>query len=64
MNGPTTHWAVLNDLFQNPKRDQIPAFEDIGSCSLHIFSGAFQNGIKTTSFDLDKILKSLVAIIS
>ena len=54
---------MLNNLVKDRKRDQLPAVEDIGGCSLLIVSGAFQNGIKATSWDLDKILKSHVAII-
>ena len=59
MDGTTTNWAVLNDLVENQKRDQLPPVEDIGSCNLHIVSGAFQSGIKATSWDLDKIIKPM-----
>ena len=61
-DGPAANWAVLNDLVENRKRDQLPPVEDIGSCSccsLHIVSGAFQSGIKATSWDLDKILRAM-----
>ena len=50
---------MLTNLVKDRKRDQLPAVEDIGGCSLLIVSGAFQNGIKATSWDLDKILKAM-----
>ena len=59
MDGSTSNWAVLNNLVENRKRDQLPPVEDIGSCRLHIVFGAFRSGIKTTSWDLDKILKAM-----
>ena len=54
---------MLTNLVKDRKRDQLPAVEDIEGCSLLIVSGAFQNGIKATSWDLDTNLKSHVAII-
>ena len=59
MDGSTSNWAVLNNLVEIRKRDQLPPVEDIGSCRLHIVFGAFRSGIKTTSWDLDKILKAM-----
>ena len=59
VDGPTANWAVLNNLAENQKRYKLPPVEDIGSGSLHIVSGAFQSGIKATSWDPDKILKAM-----
>ena len=50
---------MLTNLVKDRKRDQLPAVEDIGGCSLLIVSGAFQNGIKATSWDLDTNLKAM-----
>ena len=50
---------MLTNLVKDRKRDQLPAVEDIEGCSLLIVSGAFQNGIKATSWDLDTNLKAM-----
>ena len=59
VDGPTANWAVLNNLVKNQKRYKLPPVEDIRSCSLHIVSDAFQSGIKATSWDPGKILKTM-----
>ena len=59
MDRPTANWAVLNNLVENRKRDQLPPVEDIGICSLHIVSGAFQIRIKAIRWNLDKIIKAM-----
>ena len=59
MDRPTANWAVLNNLAENRKRDQLPQVEDIGICSLHIVSGAFQIRIKAIRWNLDKIIKAM-----
>ena len=59
MDGPNVNWAILRKMQEQRAELEIPDVEDIGSCGLHVVSGAFQNGVKVSEWDLDKVLRSM-----
>ena len=60
MDGPSTNWVVLSKLQQARGEKDLPPIEDLGSCILHVISGAFQTAFKqNTEWFLDKILKAM-----
>lgn len=59
MDGPNTNWAVLEKLKAFRSKNEMPQVMEVGSCGLHIVHGAFQTGVKATSWQLEKILKAM-----
>ena len=50
MDGPHVNWKLLEMLEQDrSSQDQYPDFLNVGSCSLHVFHGAFHSGMLKTS---------------
>ena len=59
MDGPHTNWVVLKLINDWRKENQLPIIESIGSCGLHIVSGALQTGAEKTGWDIKKVLKAM-----
>ena len=59
MDGPVTNWSVFEKMSDQRKNNEIPGLENIGSCGLHTFSNALQNGEKKTGWKIDEVLKSM-----
>ena len=58
MDGPRTDWSVLDKVRERRKEAGQPVLENIGSCGLHIISGALQTGVKESSWPLKQVLQS------
>ena len=59
MDGPNVNWDVLCHQDQYRKEKGFPDIIIIGSCVLHILHGALKTGVKSTNWELDKILKAM-----
>lgn len=59
MDGPKTNWSVLDAIQQNRKDGGLTVLENLGSCGLHIVSGALGTGVLRSSWPLKKVLKSM-----
>ena len=59
MDGPNVNRAILKGMQKEREELEIPVLEDVGSCGLHVVSGAFQNGVKSSEWDLDKVLRAM-----
>ena len=59
MDGPRTNWAVLDKIQAKRTEREELKLEVVGSCSLHVVSGALQTGLTATTWKVDKILKSM-----
>ena len=46
MDGPKTNWKVLSLLNTGRQEKGNNELIDVGSCGLHVVSGAFQNGVE------------------
>ena len=55
MDGPSTNWSVLDKVQERRKEADQPVLENIGSCGLHIISGALQTGVKESSWPLKSL---------
>ena len=59
MDGPNVNWDVLLCQHQYRTEKEFPDIIIIGSCGLHILHGALKTGVKSTNWELDKILKAM-----
>ena len=53
MDGPNVNWKMYGDFQASMKTDCSVSFLNIGSCGLHIIHGAFKDGAKATSWEVD-----------
>ena len=56
MDGPNVNWAIERTMSEERNAQKLPPMEKIGSCGLHVVSGAFQTGCGQTGWNVDKIL--------
>ena len=59
MDGPSTNWLVLDKVQERRKESDLPVLENIGSCGLHVVSGALHTGVKNSSWPLKKVMMSM-----
>jgi hypothetical protein len=59
MDGPTTNWLVFDKVQEMRKEAELPVLENIGSCGLHVVSGALHWGVKKSSWPLKKVLQGM-----
>ena len=64
MDGPNTNWKVFEKFNTAREANDDPCLADIGSCSLHIVSGSLNAGVTETSWEIDKIMKSMWKLLS
>ena len=55
-DGPNVNWNVLSNVRKIREEEEISRLDDIGSCRLHIVSGAFRGGVKLSEWGIEKIL--------
>ena len=59
MDGPNVNWSIFETVSSIREERDLPALIKIGSCSLHIFHGAFQFGCTKTNWKIKELLKNL-----
>ena len=59
MDGPNTNWTAHEKLKNIRSREENPQLFEVGSCGLHVIHGAFQSGVKTTGWEIEKIFKGM-----
>lgn len=60
MDGPNVNWSFFRTLNQKIIVDETtPDILDLGSCSLHVLHGAFQNGHKKTVWNINQFLRQI-----
>ena len=64
MDGANTNWKVFEKFNTAREANNNPCLADIGSCSLHIVSGSLNAGVTETSWEIDKIMKSMWKLLS
>ena len=62
MDGPRVNWNVLKMLQEKRKENDHPGIIDIGSCGLHVIHGAFQTGLQSQGWELNKIFRGMFNI--
>ena len=64
MDGPNTNWKILSILQTERKNDEISPLEDIGSCGLHVISGALHTGVVKNEWPIDKVLRGMFKLLN
>ena len=64
MDGPNTNWKLFEQFNTAREVNHDPCLADIGSCSLHIVSGSLNAGVTETSWEIDKLIKSMWKFLS
>ena len=59
MDSPSTNWTVLRLIQDARIDDAVPPLEDIGSCGLHVISGALQTGVTDAGWSLKKGMQAM-----
>lgn len=59
MDGPSTNWKVLALMDKLREKAEIPPMDCIGSCGLHIISGALGTGVKKADWSVEKVLRGM-----
>ena len=59
MDGPNTSWSVHGKLKNIRSRKEVPQLFEVGSYGLHVIRGAFQSGVKTTGWEIEKTFKGI-----
>ena len=59
MDGPNTNWSVHKKLKNIRSCEKVPQLFEVGSCGLHVIHGAFQSGVKTTGWEIEKNFKGM-----
>ena len=59
MDGPNVNWKFYCSFCEERKAAELPDLLNIGSCSLHVVHGSFQNGAKESGWNLANILRAL-----
>ena len=63
MDGPSTNWAVVDKLTSHREQNDMKSLMDVGSCGLHVIHGAFQVGVESTNWELNKIFQAMWKIL-
>ena len=48
MDGPNVNWVVVEVIQRKREEDEYPPLADIGSCGLHVVSGALHSAVVAT----------------
>ena len=63
MDGPNVNWKILSILQIKREEEEFEELDNIGCCGLHVVSGAFQTGVKTVEWNLQKILHAMLKLL-
>ena len=59
MEGPNTNWSIHKKLKIIWSHEEVPQLFEVGSCGRHVVNGAFQSGVKTTWWEIEKFFKDM-----
>ena len=63
MDGPNVNWKVLEVIQIKREEDEYPPLEDIGSCGLHVVSGAFHSAVLAADWPAEKVLRGMYKLL-
>ena len=63
MDGPNVNWNVLELVFDKLVSDNFSKTLNIDSCAQHIVRGSLKNGFQKSTWNMDKLLKSIFWIL-
>ena len=59
MDGPNTNWKILKLVSELRDKEEYPVLENIGSCGLHVISGALHTGVVAADWPIEKLLRGM-----
>ena len=59
MDGPNVNWKVLEVIQTKREKDEYPPLQDIGSCGLHVVSGALHSAVLVADWPVEKVLRGM-----
>ena len=59
MDRTNTNWSIHKKFNNIRSREEVPQLFEVGSCGLHVIHGAFQSGVKTTEWEIEKKFKGM-----
>ena len=59
MDDPNVNWKVLEVIQIKREEDKYPPLEDIGSCGLHVVSGALHSAVLAADWPVGKVLRGM-----
>ena len=59
MDGPHVNWKTLGVLQERREENEFPPLADIGSCSLHVVSGALHSAVVAADWPVEKVLRGM-----
>ena len=59
MDRQNRNWSVHEKLKNIQSSEEVPRLFEVGSCGLHVIHGAFQCGVKTTGWEIEKFFKGM-----
>ena len=59
IDGPKTNWKILRLIMELRDKEENPPLQDIGSCGLHVVSGALYTGVVACLWPLEKLLRAM-----
>ena len=59
MDGPKTNWKILRLIQDKREEDDHPPLQDIGSCGLHVVSGALHSAVVAANWPVEKVLRGM-----
>ena len=63
MDGPNVNWKILELLSVYRDEEELPSLENIGSCGLHVISGALHTGVLASGWPIEELLRALFKFI-
>ena len=63
MDGPNVNWKILDVLQEKREEDGNSPLEDIGSCSLHVVSGALHSAVVAAGWPVEKVLRGMFKLL-
>ena len=63
MDSPNVNWKVLEAIQIKREEDKYPPLEDIGSCGLHMVSGALHSALLAADWPVEKLLREMYKLL-
>ena len=63
MDGPNVNWKILETIQEKRTEEELCPLEDVGSCGLHVISGALHTGVADADWPVEKVLRGMFKLL-
>ena len=63
IDGPNVNWKVLEVIQKKPEENEYPPLAEIGSCGLHLVSGALHSAVVAADWPVKKVLRGMFKLL-